>query len=86
MIVPDVTAPSIWGEIVNGVDGIVHVATDMSFGADPKLVITPMVNSVRNLLEAAAKEASVKRFVITGSNRAVYNATIGHENTLDAGT
>ncbi|RMJ20223.1 hypothetical protein CDV36_000102 [Fusarium kuroshium] len=43
VIIPDVTAADAWSEVVQGVDGIVHVATDMSFDADPNKVITPIV-------------------------------------------
>lgn len=83
VLVPDVTAAGAWDEAVRAVDGIVHVATDMSFGADPNEVITPMVNGVKNLLQAAAKEPSVKRFVFTSSNRAISNAIIEEKVTLD---
>ncbi|KAJ4248664.1 hypothetical protein NW757_008313 [Fusarium falciforme] len=83
-IVPDVTAPDAWGEVVQEVDGIVHVATDMSFDADPNKVITPMVRGVRNLLVAAASEPTVKRFVFTSSDRAISNVINGKEVSLDS--
>ncbi|PNP46324.1 hypothetical protein TGAMA5MH_02360 [Trichoderma gamsii] len=82
-LVPDVAAVGAWDEVVKGVDGIVHVAGDMSFGADPNKIVTPMVNSVRNLLETAAKESSVRRFVFTSSNQAALNRTLGKEFTVD---
>ncbi|RSL70394.1 hypothetical protein CEP51_012199 [Fusarium floridanum] len=84
VIVPDVTASDAWSEVVQGVDGIVHVATDMSFDANPNKVITPMVQGVRNLLVAAASEITVKRFVFTSSDRAISNAINGKEVTLDS--
>ena len=86
VLVPDVTAPGAWDEVVKGVDGIVHVAGDMSFGADPNKAITPMIKGVRNLLQAAAncKEPPVKRFVFTSSNRAIYNPIFGKEFTIDS--
>jgi nucleoside-diphosphate-sugar epimerase len=71
ILVPDSTAPGAWDQAVKGVDGIVHVAGDMTFGCDPNKTITPMINSVRSLLEVAAKEPTIKRFVMTSSNRAV---------------
>ncbi|KAJ3456624.1 hypothetical protein MRS44_016647 [Fusarium solani] len=83
-IVPDVTAPDAWGKVVQGVDGIVHVATDMSFDADPNKVITPMIHGVRNLLVAAASEPTIKRFVFTSSDRAISNAINDKEVTLDS--
>ncbi|KAI8712555.1 Epimerase domain-containing protein [Fusarium sp. LHS14.1] len=82
--VTDVTAPDAWSKVVKGVDGIVHVATDMSFDADPNKVITPMVQGVRNLLEAAASEPTVKRFVFTSSDRAISNVINGKEVSLDS--
>lgn len=86
VLVPDVTAPGAWNEAVKGVEGIVHVAADMSFGADPNKVITPMVMGVRNILRAAAdtKDGSVKRFVLTSSNRALLTPILDKEFTLDA--
>lgn len=83
-IVPDVTAPDAWGKAIQGVDGIVHVAADMSFDTDPNKVITPMVQGVRNLLEAAASEPTVKRFVFTSSDKAISGVINGKEVTLDS--
>lgn len=82
-IAPDATAVGAWNEVVKGVDGIAHVAGDMSFGADPNKIITPMVNSVRSLLELAAKEPSVKSFVYTSSNQAMLDRTFDKEFTID---
>ncbi|KFX91782.1 hypothetical protein O988_07590 [Pseudogymnoascus sp. VKM F-3808] len=85
VLVPDVSATGAWNEAVKGVEGIVHVAADMSFGADPNKVITPMVTGVRNILRAAAdsKEGLVKRFVLTSSNRAALTPIFDKEFTLD---
>ncbi|KAH8799087.1 hypothetical protein F5884DRAFT_687072 [Xylogone sp. PMI_703] len=82
-IVPDATVAGAWDEVINGVDGIAHVAGDMSFGVDPNRVITPMVNAIRSLLEVAAKEPSVKRFVYTSSNQAMLDRTFDKELTID---
>ena len=86
VLVPEVTAPAAWDEVVKAVDGIIHVAADMSFGADPNEIITPMVKGVRNLLQSVAncKEPSVKRVVFTSTNRAVVNASSWKEFTIDA--
>ncbi|KFY52887.1 hypothetical protein V496_08092 [Pseudogymnoascus sp. VKM F-4515 (FW-2607)] len=86
ILVPDVTAGGVWDEAVKGVQGIVHVAADMSFGADPNKAITPMVTGIRNILRAAAdsKDGSVKRFVLTSSNRAALTPIFDKEFTLDA--
>jgi nucleoside-diphosphate-sugar epimerase len=79
VLVPDSTAAGAWDQAVKGVDGIVHVAGDMTFGVDPNKAITPMMNSVRSLLKIAAKEPSVKRFVMTSSNRAALPQFVGKE-------
>ncbi|KAM0425863.1 hypothetical protein ACHAPT_008801 [Fusarium lateritium] len=84
VLVPDVTAAGAWSKAVQNVDGIVHVATDMSFDADPNKVIIPMIQGVRNLLLAAASEPTVKRFVFTSSDRAISNVINGKEVTLDS--
>ncbi|KAH6844762.1 hypothetical protein B0I37DRAFT_416348 [Chaetomium sp. MPI-CAGE-AT-0009] len=52
---------------MQGCAGVVHVASDISTRSDPAEVITPTVNAVKTLLEAAAKTRSVKRFVFTSS-------------------
>jgi nucleoside-diphosphate-sugar epimerase len=85
VLVHDTNAEGAWGEALLGVQGIVHVAGDMTFGADPNQVITPMINAVRNLLQAAAKERSVKRFVLTSSNRAALNPIPMKEVTVHSG-
>jgi nucleoside-diphosphate-sugar epimerase len=84
VLVPDSTAPGAWKQAVKGVDGVVHVAADMSFSCDPNIAITPMINSVRSLLETAAEEPSIKRFVMTSSNRAVFPQLVGEAVTVDS--
>ena len=56
---------------VQGCSGVVHVASDVSFGADPNVVIPPVLKLADNLLHAAAKVPSVKRFVYTSSTSAL---------------
>ncbi|GFP58820.1 ketoreductase adrE [Trichoderma asperellum] len=57
----------------DGASGVVHVASDVSFGTDPNKVIPIAVQGTLNALEAASKQTSVKRFVITSSSAAVLN-------------
>jgi nucleoside-diphosphate-sugar epimerase len=83
-IVSEMTAPGAFAEAIKGVHGIVHVAGDMSFGSDPNKVITPMVKTVRSLLQTAANEPSVKRFVFTSSDRAISSVLNGKEVTIDS--
>ncbi|KAJ5109434.1 hypothetical protein N7456_006109 [Penicillium angulare] len=59
--------------LLNGVDGIVHAASDMSFIDDPQSVIPWVVQAMKNLLEAATKTATVKRVVLVSSSSAAYD-------------
>ena len=56
---------------IKGVSGVVHVASVLSFDADPNKVIPQVVAGAVNALEAAAKQPSVKRFVYTSSSTAI---------------
>ncbi len=58
-----------------GVDGVAHVATDVSFNPNPNQVVPPVVRGVRNALEAANESGSVKRFVYTSSSIAAVHPT-----------
>ncbi|MCJ1447778.1 MAG: hypothetical protein MMC23_008289 [Stictis urceolatum] len=87
VVLPDQNAAGAWDEVLKGVDGIAHVAGDMSFGPDPNKVITPLIKSIRNILEAAdSKGPSIKRFVLTSSNQAALNRTFGKEFMIDGST
>ena len=54
-----------------GVSGVAHVASVLSFDADPNKVIPAVVSGAVNAATAAAKQASVKRFVYTSSSTAI---------------
>lgn len=70
-IVPDFKeASDAIDEAVKGVDAVILVASDTSFGDDPKTVVDGVVKGTLNFLRAAAKEPSVKRFVLTSSSTA----------------
>lgn len=58
-------------DAIRGVDVVIHAASDVSFGDDPKVVIPIAVNGTQAMLKAAAKESSVTRFVLTSSSTAV---------------
>ncbi|KAK5052093.1 hypothetical protein LTR84_002897 [Exophiala bonariae] len=66
-VVEDMAVAHAFDEAARGVTGIVHVATDVSWSGDPNVVIPPSLAGMKNVLEAAAKEGSVKRFVYTSS-------------------
>ncbi|KAL5340920.1 hypothetical protein BJX70DRAFT_82911 [Aspergillus crustosus] len=52
---------------LDGVSGVIHVASDTSFGNDPAL-ISHAVAATEAVLEAAAQVPSVKRVVLTSSS------------------
>lgn len=69
--VPDIVAPNAYTEAVKGVSGIVHIASPMMSGTNPEewedKIIKTAVAATTNVLDAAEKETSVKRMVITSS-------------------
>ncbi|KAI5249989.1 aldehyde reductase II [Aureobasidium subglaciale] len=68
------------------VHGVVHVASDVSFSPDPNVVIPIAVNLATTALKAAAKSASVERFVLTSSAVAAsaYDANVPRTVTADS--
>jgi len=50
---------------------VINVASDVSFGSDPNVVVTNAVNLIKGALEAAAAEPSIQRFIQTSSSSAV---------------
>lgn len=67
VVVPDLAAPNVFDDAIKGVSVIAHLASVTTYDPDPNKVITPTVDGVKGILEAAAKEPSVKSFVYTGS-------------------
>lgn len=67
VVVPDISVPGAFDAAIKGVQGIVHVANDLSFGSDPNEIITPMLRGLNGLLASAAQEPSVQRVVLTSS-------------------
>lgn len=69
--VPDIIAPNAYNEAVKGVSGIIHIASPMMNNYAPETweekIIKPALDATTNILEAAEKEPSVKRIVITSS-------------------
>lgn len=72
-------------EAVKGVDGVIHMAADVSFTHDP-VVIEKAVKGVTNLMEAASKEPSVKRIVLTSAKAACANELPGVEYKITTET
>ncbi|KIW20290.1 hypothetical protein PV08_00865 [Exophiala spinifera] len=67
------SSTSSFTDAVKGIDGIVHLASPLSFkpGDNEKDVVLPAIQGVKSVLHAAAREPSVKRIVITSSFAAV---------------
>ncbi|KAF3074710.1 hypothetical protein CFAM422_003179 [Trichoderma lentiforme] len=63
-------------QAIQGVAGVVHIATPNTFDPDPNETVTQTVKFVVNLLIAAASEKTVKEFV--------YTSTIGAATMLPA--
>jgi nucleoside-diphosphate-sugar epimerase len=57
-------------------------ASDVSFDTDPNQVIPVVINLTTNALNAAAQEASVKRFVLTSSSSAALWPTADNEGLV----
>ncbi|KAH6649402.1 hypothetical protein F5144DRAFT_521739 [Chaetomium tenue] len=84
--VPDISKPGAFDGLLDGISGIVHAASDMTMDPDPNKVITPMVAGTLGLLNAAAEQPSVKRFVLTSSCAAAATAKRGVAQTIDTNT
>lgn len=66
---------------VKGVDAVILVASDTTFNDDPKVVVDGVVAGTLNFLRAAAREPSVKRFVLTSSSSAALTPIPGKKVT-----
>ncbi|CAG9942636.1 unnamed protein product [Clonostachys rosea f. rosea IK726] len=89
--VPDLGADGAYDEAVRGAAAILDVAYVTNIVPDPNQVITPSVNGVRSIINAAMKEPSVKRIVFTGSavsasalTQGIDNGTVGRDSWNNA--
>ncbi|KAH6876798.1 hypothetical protein B0T10DRAFT_532511 [Thelonectria olida] len=78
-IEPSMEAPGAFDETTKDVGG---VASDVSFGTNPKVVIPIAVNGAKNALEAAAKYPSVTRFILTSSSTAAVSPITNTEMSV----
>ncbi|KAH8628730.1 NAD(P)-binding protein [Alternaria alternata] len=69
--VKDMREPGAFDDAVSGVSGIAHVASVRDMHVTPDELIRTTVAGTLSCLQAAAKEPSVKRFVLTSSSAAV---------------
>ncbi|KAF8201182.1 hypothetical protein K438DRAFT_1716897 [Mycena galopus ATCC 62051] len=76
--VKDFSVPGAYDKAVNGVAGVLHLASDLSFITDSSMspsydtVVGGVVDSTLGLMKAAAKVPSVKSFVLTSSRIAIF--------------
>ncbi|KAF6816903.1 NAD dependent epimerase/dehydratase [Colletotrichum plurivorum] len=66
-VVPDMQADGAYDEAIKGAAAFVHTATVIDFNGDPADVIGGAVKCGMVAIEAAYKEANMKRFVLTSS-------------------
>ncbi|KAJ5281546.1 hypothetical protein N7478_006918 [Penicillium angulare] len=69
VVVPRLDDDDVLLRILDGISGVIHVASDLSFRPDAHEVIPPMVTAMRMLLRASSR-TSVERFVLTSSSSA----------------
>ncbi|KAL2133420.1 hypothetical protein VTI74DRAFT_2421 [Chaetomium olivicolor] len=82
--VSDLGQVGAFDKLLHGISGIIHAASDMTMNPDPEKVITPMVAATLNILNAAAKQSAVMRFVLTSSCAAAASPKPGVGQTIDA--
>jgi len=68
--VPDMIKDDAYDAAVVGVSGVVHLASVLTFGTDPKEVVDPSVKGTLNIFKSATREPKVKSFVCTSSSTA----------------
>ncbi|KAF7370337.1 NAD(P)-binding protein [Mycena sanguinolenta] len=70
--VKDLTVPDAFDGILDGVAGVLHLATDGSMSPSYEVVVGSVVQATVGLMKAAAKAPSVKSFILTSSRIAVF--------------
>ena len=76
--VPDFGSPSAFDEAVLGVDGVLHMAADVTL-QDREEIIEQSIKGILNIMSAAAKESTVKREVLTSARAAAMSEKPGTE-------
>ncbi|KAK8034718.1 aldehyde reductase II [Apiospora rasikravindrae] len=71
--VEDMTNPESYAPHLQGVSGVLHIASDASFRPAPREIIDGTVAATVGLLREAAKVPSVKAFTLTSSRVAAFN-------------
>ncbi|KAH6687197.1 hypothetical protein F5X68DRAFT_117783, partial [Plectosphaerella plurivora] len=83
--VPDMTVDDAYDEAVKGVSAFIHVASVVSIDPDPEKVIPTAVKSAVIAVEAAYREPSIKRFVLTSSSAASLPVDVQTLMDMDGG-
>ncbi|OJK04307.1 hypothetical protein ASPACDRAFT_37865 [Aspergillus aculeatus ATCC 16872] len=86
IIIPLLDDPEMCRRAMQDVSGVLHLASDMSFNSDPDAVIPWVKRAAIHLLEAAASQPSVTRFVLTSSSTAALLPTPGLKTVVDENT
>ncbi|KAL7909518.1 NAD(P)-binding protein [Trichoderma velutinum] len=71
IVVPAMEEEDAFASAAIGTDGVIHVASDLTFVNEPQRIIPAVRNGTINALKAASSQDSVKRFVLTSSSVAV---------------
>ncbi|KAH9907613.1 aldehyde reductase [Xylariomycetidae sp. FL2044] len=66
--VPDMVADGAFTNAMKGISAVVHTATNYTMNPNPHEVVPGSIKGTLEVLTAAAKEPSVKRFVLTSSS------------------
>ncbi|KAH6673670.1 hypothetical protein B0J14DRAFT_667193 [Halenospora varia] len=82
--VEDMATEGVFDEAIKGVSGIAHVASILTFDSNPEKVIPDVLKGVRGIMNSAAKEPSVKRFVYTSSSTAATAPIHNKEFLIDS--
>ncbi|CEJ95199.1 hypothetical protein VHEMI10694 [[Torrubiella] hemipterigena] len=84
--VSDIAADGAFDGAVEGVDGVLHIAANMTFDPHNDAAVAESIKSVTGILEASHKEYSVKRVVLTSSSGACIFPEPGVPYEITTGT
>jgi len=81
--IEDFSSPGAYDKVLQGVSGVVHVAGDISFSTNIDHIIKNTIDGIHNILNAASKVPTIKRFVMTSSRIVKYHAARGDNYTVE---
>ncbi|RSH85395.1 hypothetical protein EHS25_004791 [Saitozyma podzolica] len=77
--VKDYTDPAAWDEILKDVQGVIHLASDLSFSPKYEEVVPTVEALTKTFINATSKASSVKSVVLTSSRIAAYDPVFGQD-------